>query len=566
MNEGRPWLFYSWAVIVRFIPFCRFIPLLGLGLGQAFVSGQIPDEKREHQSSQGLQFVSVPGTPALLARHETTVAQWQAFLAASGYEWTYKPHFEQGPDHPVVGITLEDARAYCAWLTETDRASGNLNSAQSYRLPARADWDAAVGLLRTRKPDLTVEEKVGDERTFPWGMDWPPPAGTGNLAEGEITGFEDGFPFTAPVGQFKPSPEGLYDLTGNVWEWCWDPEIRAEQVGVLRGGSWAYFRPECLRSSYLYTVPTDMRMPTIGFRCVFEDKQRTSVMLAAAEKIKSEIRSQRREEIIGGAVNKEELAAMKEKLKASATMTPSPSESAPVKPAELGQPYTNSLGMELRPLPEQDILFAATEVRVRDFETWLKEAGRTWEDKPPFLLSEEHPAVGITWDEAGAFCTWLTEKERAAELIPAKALYRLPTDLEWSHAAGLTDEPGQDAAERSHTIASHYPWSAEGIFPPPTASTNLDALGIHGYRDSHSYTAPVMSEEANALGIRGLGGNASEWCEDVWPGSPDERVVRGGSWLSRDKEQLRTGTRQHLDKGSRNNALGFRTVLVLPPH
>lgn len=527
------------------------------------VLAQIADDDLEHTSSLGMKFVTVTGTPAYIATHETRVSDWQAFISASGREWTYKPHFNQGPDHPAVGITLEDARAFCSWLTDQERAEGKLTTSQSYRLPTRSDWDAAIGLLRMRKLDLTVDEKVTDERTFPWGMDWPPPARTGNFAEGEIPGYEDGFPFTSPVGQFKPTPEGIYDLTGNVWEWCWDPQIRAEQVGVLRGGSWAYFRQECLRSDYIYVVPVDLRMPTVGFRCVYEDTQRTATLLASVEKIKAEVRTQRREEIVGGKVAAADVAAMKEKLTGSTSTSNIPDPST-LKPAAAGQGYTNVLGMPLVPLKDTSLLIGATEVRVQDYETWLKETRRTWEKKPPFLTSGAHPAVSVSWTDAIAFCTWLTERDRAANLIPAGARYRLPTDLEWSRAAGLTDEQGADPAERDLKKTAHYPWSAEGVFPPPAATTNLDTTRIPGYRDSFSYTAPVDSESANAQGISGLGGNASEWCQDVWPGSPDERVIRGGSWLGSDPEQLRTGTRQHSTATTLSTNIGFRVVLELP--
>lgn len=562
MNEAPPWLFYPLPVIVRFPPLFQFVPVFLVWLCLSPASAQIPEKRLEHTSGLGLKFVSVPGTPVLVATYETRVSDWEAFVSASGYTWSYKPHFQQGPDHPVVGITLEDARAFCTWLTEKERAEGKLNSAQAYRLPTRADWDAAAALLRTRKLDLTVEDKVADERVFPWGDAWPPPARTANLAEDEIPGYADGFPFTAPVGQYKPSTEGIYDLAGNVWEWCWDPEIRAEQVGVLRGGSWAYFRPECLRSGYLYAVPVDMRMPTIGFRCVYEDKQRTATILASAEKIKAEIRTQRREEIMGGAVNKEDLAAMKEKLStAGAAVTAA--GSVTVKPAQAGERFINRLGMEFVPLPGTVLLVGSTEVRVQDFETWLKETGNTWGKKAPFL-NADHPAVGVTWDESTAFCAWMTERDRASKHIPAAATYRLPTDVEWSRAAGLTDETGADPAQRSQNAGLHFPWSAEGSFPPPSSSTNLDASRFEGYRDSYSYTAPVSTEAANSQGIQGLGGNASEWCQDIWPGAPEERVIRGGSWLSRDKDQLRTGIRQHAAHGSSNSNIGFRVVLEMP--
>lgn len=129
---------------------------------------QKPEDIREHTSSLGERFVAVPGSAALFAIHETTVAQWQAFLAESKQSWDYKPHFNQGPDHPVVGVTLQDAKMFCAWLTDKERAAKIINVAQSYRLPTRREWDAAVVLIRTRKPDLTVDEQVQDERIFPW--------------------------------------------------------------------------------------------------------------------------------------------------------------------------------------------------------------------------------------------------------------------------------------------------------------------------------------------------------------------------------------------------------------
>lgn len=546
-----------------FSPLCLCLSAALLFAISPPLQAQIPNDHLEHTNSLGMKFVTVTGSPAFIATQETRVSDWQAFISASGREWTYKPHFDQGADHPVVGITLEDARAFCTWLTDKERTEGKLNAAQSYRLPTRSDWDAAVGLLRMRKLDLTVDEKVQDERTFPWGMDWPPPAKIGNFAEDEIPGYQDGVRFTAPVGQFKPTPEGIYDLSGNVWEWCWDPEIRAEQVGVLRGGSWAYFRQECLRSDYLYTVPVDIRMPTIGFRCVYEDKQRTSTLLASVEKLKAEIRSQRREEIVGGKVAAEDLAAMREKLTGGDAKAGA-ADVSKLKPAEAGQRYTNVLGMELVPLKDTSLLMGGTEVRAQDYEAWLKAAGRPWEKKPPFLTSGTHPAVSVSWDDAHAFCLWLTEQDKAAKLIPSGANYRLPMDLEWSRAAGLTDEAGADPAQRDAQKTAHYPWSEEGAFPPPSGSTNLDATRIEGYRDSYSYTAPVETEAANALGIQGLGGNAAEWCQDVWPGTPEERVVRGGSWLASDPALLRTGTRQHLPRTTLSTNIGFRVLLELP--
>jgi formylglycine-generating enzyme required for sulfatase activity len=538
----------------------RFFSLLFFSLIPPIVgTAQKPEEMTEHSSSLGIKFLAVPGCSVLFATYETTVAQWQTFIDETKTEWAYKPHFKQGADHPVVGVTLQDAKLFCAWLTDKERLTSKINPAQSYRLPTLQEWDTAVGLLRTRKPDLTVDEQVSDQRTFPWGTRWPPPPKAGNFAEGEIPGYEDGFPFTSPVGQFTPSGEGLYDLSGNVWEWCWEPEIRVEQEGVLRGGSWAYFRAECLISAYAYRVPAELRMPTIGFRCVFEDKQRSAVLLAMVETKKEKNRAERRQQIMGGTVNKDELETMKKKLRGSDQSSTVP-DIVKLKPALAGTPFKNSLGMEFTPLGDK-LLAGRTEVRVQDFETWLKSADRTWGKKPSFLLGGTHPASGLSWKDAHDFCDWLTKRDRTNKLIPASASYRLPADTEWSLMAGLKDEVGADPAARNGVTIKHYPWSAVGIFPPTSMTTNLDAANLPGFSDSYSYTAPVTAEAANEIGISGLGGNVSEWCADTWPGADTEHVIRGGSWLGFDKTQLLTSTRRHAASDSATPDVGFRIVL-----
>ncbi|MFM2169282.1 MAG: hypothetical protein RIS79_3653, partial [Verrucomicrobiota bacterium] len=233
------------------------------------------------KSTLGMRFVPVPGTTVLFSVYETRVSDWNAFLKTKKFPWSFQPHFKQEDNHPVVGVNLQDALTFCNWLTEKEREESLINNAQSYRLPTPEEWDAAAGLAAARKGRaFTAEDKLADSQTFLWGLLWPPPAQSANYAEHEIDGYSDGYEFTAPVGQFKASPEGLYDLAGNVWEWTDKPDLKGISTGTLRGGSWAYFRRECLVSSYRYIVPAEIRMPTVGFRCVFEDKQRTAILLA----------------------------------------------------------------------------------------------------------------------------------------------------------------------------------------------------------------------------------------------------------------------------------------------
>jgi len=537
------------------------------------LSGQSQDAPAPHQSSLGLSFVTVPGTSVQFATTETRLKDFKAFVQASNYTWTFTPHFSQGDDHPVVGVNLQDASAFCNWLTDTERSAGSLNASQLYRLPTDNEWSAAGGLVRARKPggNLTAEESLGDQRRFPWGLSWPPPAGAGNLAEGDIATYTDNFRHTAPVSQFNPSPDGLFDVAGNVWEWTSDPDLKTGATAHLRGGSWAYFNEDNLRSSYLYAVPPDLRASTIGFRLVFEDRQLTARLVAESQKTReTELRTGRDQMLSAtqSGANTEELKAMRERLAAATTSpsstpapTPIPGNLTPAKP---GQPHTNSLGMTLLPLPGGKSLLSKTEVTSGSYDAYLKAVKQTWTDKPSHISTPDHPVAGIPWNQAAAFCEWLTTAQQDAGLIPKGARYRLPTDTEWSTAAGLNDELGSDPATRNGKDTTHFPWTPPTAWPPPLRAANLDAPKIPGFADTHPYTCPVMSNEPNALGFYELGGNVAEWCADPWPDTSDHRVYRGGSWLSSDRAELLTSKRSHAPADTPRGNVGFRCALDLP--
>jgi len=85
---------------------------------------------------------------------------------------------------------------------------------------------------------------------------------------GVIDGYEDGHATTAPVGTFPASASGLYDLGGNVWEWCEDFYDGQSGARVLRGGSWNGLVRDLLLSSYRDCLPADDRDGNVGFRLV----------------------------------------------------------------------------------------------------------------------------------------------------------------------------------------------------------------------------------------------------------------------------------------------------------
>jgi len=512
------------------------------------------------ENTLGMKFKAVPGTTVLFSIYETRVADFAAFVKAGVYkEWTsnLKPHFEQTPDDPAVFVNLQDAIAFCNWLTQKEQAAGNIKPTQGYRLPSSKEWDSAAGLAKTKA--MTTVAKVEEALSFVWGTQWPPPPGAGNFQSSEIDGYKDDYPFTAPVGKFKASDTGLYDLAGNVWEWTMDMKLSATSEGNLRGGSWAYFRRECLAASYVYKVPVSMRAPTVGFRCVFEDKRRTADMLAAESAAElSEIRKRQEEMTKKGDVDK---AAVEKLMKGNAdqgeAVTINP---ATLTPAAPGKPFTEPLRLEFVPLEGMKGLFGRTEVPLVAWQAFTKAANFRGGAQPVFTSSPQHPVVGISWEDAAAFCEWLTAQDRKTNLLPATARYRLPKDAEWSLAAGLPKEPGPDPAANHLWNKTLYPWG--DAWPPPSLSANIDSANVvPSYHDSFAKTAPVGSMLPTKEGVHDLGGNVSEWCDDAWPGAANERVIRGGSWISSSKESLYSSARQHHQTAFTRFDLGFRLVV-----
>ncbi|MEM6886007.1 MAG: SUMF1/EgtB/PvdO family nonheme iron enzyme [Verrucomicrobiota bacterium] len=225
----------------------------------------------------------------------------------------------------------------------------------------------------------------------------------------------------------------------------------------------------------------------------------------------------------------------------------------PTTPAVANEPIQNSLGMNLIPLPGAKVHVSVYETRVGEYRKFVEETRRPWK-KPNFKQSDEHPAVMVSWEDAKAFCYWLTAKERAAGVISTEQSYRLPTDVEWSLAAGVTES--EDPLDTSGLLTFQYPWG-EAWPPPPNAGNYAPDLHL----DSFKYTAPVGSFSPNDLGFYDIGGNVWEWCEDVYNQSADYRILRGASWRMRLPNDLLSTNRIGNRPDLRLPVYGFRVVL-----
>jgi len=180
-----------------------------------------------------------------------------------------------GGDHPAVAVSWEDAAAFCIWLTGWERDAGSIAPGDVYRLPSDHEWSCAVGIGGREDASLPPAAHPSHSGVYPWGERFPPPPQAGNYrgegeAAGGIIGYRDGYPQTAPVGSFAPNPYGLFDLGGNVSEWCRDWFDAARENRVLRGGSWYHEEEIHLRSAHRFASPPVFASEDAGFRVVLE--------------------------------------------------------------------------------------------------------------------------------------------------------------------------------------------------------------------------------------------------------------------------------------------------------
>lgn len=189
-----------------------------------------------------------------LGTYEVTQQQWQAVM---GHNPAVFQTFDNSPSHPVEYVTWSEAQEFITQLNELGMGT--------FRLPTEAEWEYAC--------------RAGTTTAYYWG-DKMATNGSSKYAWANSRSFAQ----THPVGTKQPNAWGLYDMSGNVWEWCQDwyvPYKRKPQTDpkgpatgtmkVFRGGSWYDFR-EAQRSANRHKHTPNEPYAAIGFRLVWEDK------------------------------------------------------------------------------------------------------------------------------------------------------------------------------------------------------------------------------------------------------------------------------------------------------
>jgi serine/threonine protein kinase len=229
-------------------------------------------------NSQQMELVRVPGAEVLFSVWPVRVRDFREFAQASKLDYP-EAGFVQEPTHPAVNVSWEEARKFCRWLTREERKQGRLTEMEAYRLPSDVEWSLAAGL--TSEAGKTPQERdFGVQGVYPWGTAWPPPREAGNYDPSLKV---DRFDRTSPVGSFAPNGNGLFDLGGNVWEWCADWYGPDKEGHVLRGGAWDTRSSLEALSSYRGRAEAGTRQPNRGFRYVLDRRSAPGEELADAE-------------------------------------------------------------------------------------------------------------------------------------------------------------------------------------------------------------------------------------------------------------------------------------------
>ena len=221
--------------------------------GGTFLMGS-PENEAERQDYESPKHqVTVPSF--FMGKYPLTQAQYQAILGSN-------PSYFKGNNRPVETVSWDDAVLFCQKLSQ--------RKGKSYRLPSEAEWEYAC--------------RAGTKTPFSFGDNITP----------DLVNYNGNYPYkSAPKGEYReqttdvetftPNSFGLYDMHGNVWEWCEDDwhenYINAPTDGsawnsqsdsrykLLRGGSWGYFARNC-RAAHRYRYSRDNRDFNYGFRVV----------------------------------------------------------------------------------------------------------------------------------------------------------------------------------------------------------------------------------------------------------------------------------------------------------
>ena len=491
-----------------------------------FIMGSPEDELGRYDTEVQHEVTLTKGY--WMGKYEVTQAQYEVIMGTNpsdGHDVGYgNPVYGIGDDYPVCFVSWDDAMDFCAKLTAIEKEAGRLPEGYGYTLPTEAQWEYAC--------------RAGTTTALNSGKNLSDIYKCSEMDEVGWYGYNsDGM--SQRVGQKQPNAWGLYDMHGNVMEWCLDwytwsyptsavVDPMGPETGVrhlIRGGSWDNPATQC-RSAYR-VMPLQDKGDLAGFRVALAPVPPSGDMTIP----------------LSDDVNLDMIW-----IKPGTFMMGSPED-------ELGRDAEKEIQHQVT--LTKAYWLGKYEVTQAQYEAIMG-------TNPSKFKGADLPVEMVSWSDAKEFCKKLTEIEKAADRLPEGYEYTLPTEAQWEYAcrAGTTS-----AFNNGTNIPSADQKSSE---PCP----NLDEVGWYKY-NSNKATHPAGQKQPNAWGLYDMHGNVSEWCLDVYwstyPSTPvtdptgadsgSYMVVRGGLWAG-SASGCRSASRSSCMFYDCLNSVGFRVALT----
>jgi len=494
--------------------------------GGVFKMGQddspYDDEKPAHEVEVGAFSIG---------QYPVTFEEYDKFCGDTHREKPSDSGWGRGT-RPVINISWDDAAAYCEWLSE--------QTGEHYRLLTEAEWEYACRATNsTRYCYGDDEQRLGE---YAWYS---------KDSEGK----------THPVREKLPNAWQLYDMHGNVWEWVQDwyagdyykrsprenpsgPETGARRVD--RGGGW-YGDADYCRSAYRrYWGDPAYRSIILGFRLARTGPLHSYPFTLPLPEPEPHYKLyQGFQDYLKDDTTAPEMVYLPEgTFKMGDIQAIGHSDEKPVHEVTL-----DAFAIGRYPVTVGEYM-QFVKAAQSHYPEWLEEGSQyhigTGKDDyyrrvGMSLENLKHPIVGISWNDATAYCEWLSEQTGEQ--------YSLPTEAEWEYACRASSETAYFFGDDEKRLED-YAWYS---------------------KNSEGRTHPVGEKQANSWGLHDISGNVWEWVRDWYgayssepqhnPSGPETgalRVLRGGGWIIV-ADDCRSAYRTDWDGPAyRSSLLGFR--------
>jgi len=443
-------------------------------------------------------------------------------------------------NYPVVGVSWFEAMAYCKWLSQ--------KTGFVYSLPTEAEWEkAARGTVQNRYAwGNNIEKRYAN---YDHGVER-------SKKELRPVGYYDGSIRNSLMTKNNASPYGVYDMNGNISEWCYDwygleyynssPKKNPRGPGsgksrVLRSAGYvdsAFYQ----RSAGRHKTGAHFKSYKTGFRCVRKKASLPRVNEGYGEY----------------------LLVREGAFQIGDNFNEGDADEVPVHRVYLQNYYIGKYKVS-----NDEYKKFINDEGYKKSKYWKAGGAGKYGTEPRYWYSKKFrgggikgngnfPVVGVNWFEAMAYCAWLSEK--------SGAIYRLPTEAEWEKAARGTDQRRFAWGMKIDGSYANFEFSGD---PYESGITPL------GFYDGKIHKGFPTKKNISPYGALGMIGNVWEWCYDWYQGSnyyknspycspkgPEtgkSRVLRAGGWVDSAYYQ-RAANRNSSFPENRNPIQGFRCI------